>query len=133
MNNSLASFFILMYMKLVPSQEPLVCFLRDVHAPHRLHTVFTFLLFGQQLLATSDIGCMQLMEDVLALGLYGGPGNDSVAAPSLQDDLKQLVPHVFLELVHPDPAFLVDLGYVHNFGQSVHAVAINQQLKLDNL
>ena len=97
------------------------------------HLLFAFLLLFEQLLLTGDIAAVALGEDVLAHGLDGLAGDDLAADGGLHRDLEQVAEDVVPQLFADAAALGVGVVAEDDHGQSVHGVAVEQEVQFDEV
>ena len=94
------------------------------------HLLFAFLLLFEQLLLAGDVAAVALGQNVLAHGFDGLAGDDLTADGSLDRDLEQGAGDVVPQLFADTAALAVGVVAEDDHGQSVHGVAVQQEVQL---
>ena len=94
------------------------------------HLLLAFLLLFQQLLLSGDVAAVALGQNVLAHGLDGLAGDDLAADGSLDRNLEQGAGDVVPQLFADAAALAVGVVAEDDHGQSVHGVAVQQEVQL---
>ena len=82
----------------------------------------------QQLFLTGDVAAVALGQDVLAHGLDGLAGDNLPTDSGLDGHFKELARDIIFELFADLPSTLIGFVLVDNEGQSVHLVAVEEQV-----
>jgi hypothetical protein len=108
-------------------------FLRDIHAADALHALLAFFLFFQQFALAGDVAAVAFGGDVLADGFDRLAGDDLAADGRLQRDLEQMPVDLLLQSDQQLPAALLGMVAVHDHAQGVDAVAVDEDVHLDQI
>src|SRR3989442_6374985 len=107
--------------------------LRHLDLADLLHALLALLLLLEQLPLARDVAAIALGGDVLAHGLDRLPRDDAAADGRLDGDFIELPRNDAAELLGQRLALLVGLLPVHDDGQGVHGIAVEEDVELDHL
>src|SRR5271168_365815 len=121
-----------LHLTLGPLTALLLCqeFLESLMFDHNIAHCFQFLpsrfLFIQQLLPSSNVGCMQLLKHVFPKWLQSLSGDDLLPNSSLDHDFKHLAVYMLLELLHPLLAEMPGLADVYHTSNSINWLLVHE-------
>src|SRR5579872_5989946 len=107
------------------------CFLRNLDLADLLHALLAGLLLLEQLALARDVAAVAFCQHILAHGLDAGAGDDVAADGRLHGDVEHLARYQFLHLVDQFAAASIRVVAMHDQGQRVDRIAVDQHVELD--
>ena len=98
-----------------------------------LHAFFTGFLFFQKLAFTRDIAAIAFGQHILAQGLDTFPGDNVRAYGGLNSDVEHLPGNQFAHFLREFPSAVLAARAMHNQRQGVYALAIDEDIQLDEI
>src|SRR6266852_2515406 len=107
--------------------------LRHLDLADLLHALLALLLLLEQLALARDVAAVALGGDILAHGLDSLARDHAAADGRLDGDFIELPRNDGAQLLGQALALLVGLVPVHDDGQGVHGIAVEQDVELDHV
>src|SRR5581483_3246912 len=108
-------------------------FLRDLHRADLLHALLAFLLLLQQLALARDVAAIAFGQHILAQRFHRGAGDDLGADGRLDGDVEHLPVDHFLHALGEVAAAGEAVVAVHDRGQRIDLVAVDQHVEPDQV
>ena len=106
--------------------------MRDINLSDGLHPLLTFFLLLEELALAGDVAAVTLRGHVLAHGTDALTGNDLAADSGLDGDLIHLDGDDIFELGSQGTPTTFGLVPVHDAGEGIHGLSIDEHLQLDH-